>query len=172
MDRLLLRSLLALAGLAVVAGVALGAGALISADRPVVAAASGAPVTADGARGAAGAGAITVRRSRFGRVIFDGGGRALYLFTRERTARPRCYGPCAVAWPPLLVTRAPRAGAGARSALIGTTRRRDGTRQATYRGHPLYYYVDDREPGQILCHDVVEFGGTWLVVTPRGTAAA
>jgi predicted lipoprotein with Yx(FWY)xxD motif len=40
----------------------------------------------------------------------------------------------------------------------------------TYNGHPLYYYVTDTEPGQITCQDVVEFGGTWLVVDPRGNA--
>lgn len=114
--------------------------------------------------------AITVRHSRFGRVLFDRSGHALYVFTRERTRRPRCYGACAEAWPPLLVEREPAAGSGARRSLIGTTRRRDGMRQATYRGRPLYYYVDDRDPGQILCHDVVEFGGTWLVITPAGKA--
>jgi len=41
--------------------------------------------------------------------------------------------------------------------------------QVTYAGHPLYYYRSDR-PGQILCQNVEEFGGTWLVVSPRGTA--
>ena len=40
----------------------------------------------------------------------------------------------------------------------------------TYAGHPLYFYAHEG-PGQVLCHDVVEFGGTWLVVTPEGTAA-
>ena len=129
--------------------------------------AAGAPHAAAAAGDAS---AITVRRSRFGRVIFDGRGRALYLFTRERSTRPRCSGACADAWPPFLVERRPRAGSGARRALIGTTRRRDGTRQATYRGHPLYFYVGDTRPGQILCQDVFEFGGTWLVVSPRGRA--
>jgi hypothetical protein len=40
----------------------------------------------------------------------------------------------------------------------------------TYAGHLLYYYVNDRKPGQILCQDVLEFGGTWLVVSPSGRA--
>jgi hypothetical protein len=67
------------------------------------------------------------------------------------------------------VRRKPSAGAGARAALIGTTRRRDGSLQVTYRGRPLYYYVGDG-PGQILCQDVEEYGGHWYVVAPRGTA--
>jgi hypothetical protein len=53
----------------------------------------------------------------------------------------------------------------------GTTQRRDGTTQVTYAGHPLYYYAHEGR-GQVLCHDVVEFGGTWLVVTPTGEPAA
>ncbi len=49
--------------------------------------------------------------------------------------------------------------------------RSDGAVQLTYAGHPLYYYAHER-PGQVLCHDVTEFGGRWLVVTPAGTPAA
>jgi predicted lipoprotein with Yx(FWY)xxD motif len=113
---------------------------------------------------------VRVMNSRYGRMLFDGKGRALYLFTRERTSRSRCYGGCAKAWPPFLTRGKPRARSGVRSSLLGTTRRRDGRMQVTYRGHPLYYYVDDREPGQVLCQDVVEFGGTWLVVSPSGEA--
>jgi kynurenine formamidase len=74
------------------------------------------------------------------------------------------------AWPPFLVRGRPRAGRGVRASLIGTVRRRDGTRQVTYRGHPLYYYVGDTRPGEVSCQNVVEFGGTWLVVAPSGRA--
>jgi predicted lipoprotein with Yx(FWY)xxD motif len=63
-----------------------------------------------------------------------------------------------------------RAGAGAQAALLGTRRRRDGTLQVTYAGHPLYFYIGDRRPGQVLCQDVEEFGGRWYVVTRRGSA--
>ena len=52
-----------------------------------------------------------------------------------------------------------------KQSLLGTTKRRDGRRQITYRGHPLYFY--DEPPRQILCQNVVEFGGTWLVVNAR-----
>jgi predicted lipoprotein with Yx(FWY)xxD motif len=117
-----------------------------------------------------GGASVKVMRSRYGRVVFDGRGRALYLFTRDRTSRSRCYGDCATAWPPFLTSGEPRARGAARSRLLGTTRRRDGKAQVTYRGQPLYYYVGDRKPGQILCQDVVEFGGTWLVVSPSGRA--
>jgi predicted lipoprotein with Yx(FWY)xxD motif len=61
-----------------------------------------------------------------------------------------------------------RAGAGVPRRLLGTTNRGDGTIQLTYAGRPLYYYVGDRRPGQILCQNVSEFGGIWRVVRPSG----
>jgi predicted lipoprotein with Yx(FWY)xxD motif len=113
---------------------------------------------------------VEVHASRYGPILTDGGGRTLYLFTRERTARSRCYGACAKAWPPLIAHGRLVAGRGARRGLLSTTRRRDGSRQVTYRGHPLYYYVGERRAGQILCQNVIEFGGTWLIVSPAGAA--
>jgi predicted lipoprotein with Yx(FWY)xxD motif len=100
----------------------------------------------------------------------DGHGRALYLFTRESSSKPRCYGACADAWPVFYARGKFRAGSGASQSLVGTTRRRDGRKQATYAGHPLYYYATDRAPGQVTCQNVTEYGGTWLVVGPSGAA--
>jgi len=112
---------------------------------------------------------LTIRRSRFGRILFEGRGRALYAFTRDRRGgRSRCYGACAKAWPVYFAKGRALAGKGVRQSLIGATRRRDGRRQVTYNGRPLYYYVGDKSPGQILCQNVDEFGGTWLVVRPNG----
>jgi predicted lipoprotein with Yx(FWY)xxD motif len=62
------------------------------------------------------------------------------------------------------------AGTGVRGSLLSLTRRPDGSQQVTYRGHPLYYYVGDRSPGDILCQDAEEFGGHWWVVSPHGDA--
>jgi len=120
----------------------------------------------------AGAATTTVKlhQSRYGRILVDGQGRTLYLFTRDRGAKSRCYGACARAWPPLQTDSEPQAGGGADAAKLGTTVRRGGATQVTYAGHPLYHYVNDRRPGQILCQDVAEFGGTWLVVSPSGHA--
>jgi predicted lipoprotein with Yx(FWY)xxD motif len=127
------------------------------------------PPTQSRARGTT---TVKVMNSRYGRVLFDGKGRALYLFTRERSAKSRCYGQCAAAWPPFYARGRLRAGSGADAAQLGTSRRRDGRRIVTYNGHPLYYYVTDRKPGQITCQDVTEFGGTWLVVNPEGNAVS
>jgi predicted lipoprotein with Yx(FWY)xxD motif len=109
--------------------------------------------------------------SRYGSVLFDGKGRAIYLFTKdEGEGKSRCYGDCARAWPPVLTRGKPRAGAGVKAGKLGTTKRRSGKRQVTYNGHPLYYYISDTEPGEITCQDVDEFGGIWYVVAPSGRA--
>jgi predicted lipoprotein with Yx(FWY)xxD motif len=108
-----------------------------------------------------------VRTSKYGRILSDGANRTIYLFTRDRSSAATCYGPCSTAWPPVLAKGAPKAGAGL-TGHLGTTRRTDGGLQVTYGGHPLYYYVNDVQPGQILCQNVDEFGGTWLVVSPHG----
>jgi predicted lipoprotein with Yx(FWY)xxD motif len=114
-------------------------------------------------------GALTVRSSQYGRILFDGRGFVLYLFTKDGRGGSRCSGECARRWPPFIVKRRARAGTGAHAALIGTTRRADGRLQVTYSGRPLYYYVGDRSPGQILCQNAPEFGGIWYVVRPNGS---
>lgn len=119
---------------------------------------------------AAPAGAKTLKvvdTDGYGPIVVDGRGLTLYLFTKD-DGRSRCYGRCARAWPPLFVKRRPRAGAGAKAGLIGTTKRRNGRLQATYAGRPLYFYVDEDDPGEIFCHDVFEYGGTWLLQQPNG----
>ena len=115
---------------------------------------------------------LKLRNTNFGRILVDGNGRALYLFTREGSTKSRCYGQCAVAWPPFYARGRLRAGSGLDPDKLASSRRRDGRRIVTYNGHPLYYYVTDTKPGQVTCHDVVEFGGTWLVVNPDGNAVS
>lgn len=114
---------------------------------------------------------LTAGPSSFGRILFDGRGYALYGFTRDPRRRSACTGSCAKAWPPYLVTSRAhaRAGSGVKAQLVGTTKRADGKLQVTYAGHPLYYYVGDRKPRQVLCQNVTEFGGVWLVVRTNGT---
>jgi predicted lipoprotein with Yx(FWY)xxD motif len=113
---------------------------------------------------------LEVRDSEFGTILVDDEDETLYLFDKETSDTSQCYGACAEAWPPYLTEGEPQAGKGIDQGLLGTTKRDDGTTQVTYNGHPLYYYIDD-PPGQVLCHNVEEFGGLWLVVTPEGNAA-
>jgi predicted lipoprotein with Yx(FWY)xxD motif len=110
---------------------------------------------------------IVLGRSEFGTMLFNRRKQAIYIFQRDAKARSNCYGECAVAWPPVYTKGRPRAGKGVRASLLGTTKRRDGRRQVTYDGQPLYYYAHE-DPGQVLCHNVNLNGGLWWVVGPDG----
>ena len=112
---------------------------------------------------------VAAAGSRYGTILFEGRGFVLYAFTKDTRGRSACAGACAKAWPPYIVTGKLISGAGIAAGRLGTIRRSDGSRQATYAGRPLYYYVGDRKPRQILCQNVNEFGGLWLVVRPNGT---
>ena len=110
---------------------------------------------------------ITARGSQFGTMLWGPKRQAVYVFQRDERNRSRCYGACAKAWPPVYTSGKPVAGAGVRKSLLGTTRRRNGRRQVTYNGRPLYYYAHEG-PGQVLCHDVYLNGGLWWVIGPNG----
>lgn len=100
-----------------------------------------------------------------GKVLTDSHGFALYLRTSDRPRRSTCYAGCAQAWPPLLTTAKPRAGAGVKARLLGTAKRRDGKLQVTYAGHPLYLYVGDAKAGQTNGQSI---GGLWYVLSAAG----
>ena len=137
-------------------------------DDPVVSTA--APATPTASTTAARGPKLKITDSDYGRILANGRGRALYLFTADKGKASTCAGDCATAWPPYIVKRKPVAGQGVRHGLIGTTRRDDGRLQATYAGHPVYFYVGDNEPGEVLCQAVNEFGGFWYVVRASGKA--
>jgi predicted lipoprotein with Yx(FWY)xxD motif len=110
---------------------------------------------------------IQVSSSDYGQVLFDGEDQAIYLFDKEDGSTSECYGDCATAWPPVLTNGEPQGGKGVDASLLGTIKRNDGTTQVIYKGHALYYYAHEG-PAQVLCQNVDEFGGLWLVVTPDG----
>jgi predicted lipoprotein with Yx(FWY)xxD motif len=114
---------------------------------------------------------LTIRDSPFGVMLFDARRQAIYIFENDRRGRTACYGECAEAWPPVLTEGRPIAGKGVNVRLLGTLKRRDGTRQVTYAGRPLYFYAHER-PGQVLCDNVDLNGGFWWVVGPNGKRRA
>jgi predicted lipoprotein with Yx(FWY)xxD motif len=114
---------------------------------------------------------VTIRDSEFGEMLFDSNRQAIYIFENDRKGKTVCYGECAEAWPPVVTKGKPVAGKGADRRLLGTLERRDGTRQVTYAGQPLYYYAHE-QPGEVLCHNVDLNGGLWWVIGPDGRRLA
>jgi predicted lipoprotein with Yx(FWY)xxD motif len=113
---------------------------------------------------------LELRKSKFGKVLFAGNGRVLYLFTSDTPGTSNCSDACAAAWPPFIARGKLVGGEGVNRKLLGRTTRPDGRKQVTYKGHPLYFYVHDPK-GEILCHNVFEFGGDWKVVRKSGNPA-
>jgi predicted lipoprotein with Yx(FWY)xxD motif len=109
--------------------------------------------------------------SEFGEMIYDDNDQAIYVFERDTSAKSTCYDECAAAWPPVVTSDQPIAGEGVEAALLGTTKRRDGSLQVTYDGRPLYYYAHEG-PGEVRCHNVDLNGGFWWVVGPDGEPLA
>jgi predicted lipoprotein with Yx(FWY)xxD motif len=100
-----------------------------------------------------------------GSFLVDSKGMTLYLYTVDTPNLSNCYGPCAVAWPPLLTKGAPIAGPGVTALLLGTIIRTEGTTQVTYNGWPLYYFATDKVPGDTTGENVQN---VWFVITPAG----
>ena len=107
----------------------------------------------------------------YGNVLYAQDHFVLYMFSADRGSTSTCYGACSSphgGWPPLLTKGSPRV-AGLNQSMLGTTRRRNGSLQVTYAGHPLYYWSGDTAH-TIMCQHVRLHGGFWYVVDPRGTA--
>ncbi len=113
---------------------------------------------------------ITTGDSKYGSMLFDTKGQAIYIWQLEDSATAECYGDCAKEWPPVLTDGAPIASADVNGQLLGTTKRTDGTTQVTYNGHPLYYYAHEKA-GEVECHNIRTHGGLWWVIQPNGVRA-
>jgi predicted lipoprotein with Yx(FWY)xxD motif len=118
----------------------------------------------------ASAGGVTLHKTKLGNVLATSSGRTLYLFMVDKSGRSACYGKCASFWPPLMQKGKLRAGAGIKAKLLGTTKRKNGKRQVTYNGHPLYLFSLDKGAGQTAGQGQKFFGGKWFVVSAAGKA--
>lgn len=105
-----------------------------------------------------------VENPKLGKILTDNKGKTLYMFTPDKNSTSECYDQCAVAWPPLLVSSGQPVLAQGIVGTIGTTTRKDNTRQVTYNGMPLYYYAKDKNPGDVTGQNVEN---KWFVVNPK-----
>ncbi len=146
-----------------------GAGSSYGTPAHTTPATGGGAVPSTGGTAVSTAATVAVGPTKVGNVLVGAGGRTLYLFEADKGTTSSCSGACAAAWPPYVAAGAPTAGAGVTVALLGTTARPDGTREVTYGGHPLYYYVGDTSPGDVNGQGINGFGAKWYVLAPSGT---
>jgi predicted lipoprotein with Yx(FWY)xxD motif len=105
-----------------------------------------------------------------GTYLIGPSGKALYLWVVDPNGRSNCSGACAKAWPPLTTQAKAVAGPGVNAGDLGTITRTDGTKQVTYKGHPLYYFIADTAAGQTRGQGSDNFGAKWWLVAPSGAA--
>ena len=126
-------------------------------------------VVAGGAVAAwAGGTELKVEKTKIGKVVANAKLHTLYMFRADKGTKSACYGTCAKFWPPLLTSGKPVAGPGIKASLIGTSRRKDGKLQVTYKKHPLYTFAEDKAPAQTKGEGSKAFGAGWYALTPTG----
>lgn len=108
---------------------------------------------------------IALADSALGKIVVDGEGKTLYMFTPDAGGTPTCYGDCATNWPALTATGTPTAGTGLDAAKVTTVDRTDGGKQVKYGEFPLYYFAADKAVGDTNGQGV---GEKWYVVGADG----
>jgi predicted lipoprotein with Yx(FWY)xxD motif len=149
------------------------AGALVlagcSSSSPSKITATSAPPAASSAPAASAKNAtVETHKGDLGTYLTDGTGRSLYLFASDTAGKSSCSDSCTTYWPPLITAAAPAATGGATASMLGTITRSDGSKQVTYSGHPLYYFLKDSSPGDVKGQGNDAFGAKWWIVSPAG----
>ena len=109
-----------------------------------------------GVAGAHAEGPVKEMDTSAGKIYTDASGMTLYTFDKDEAGKSNCYDKCAVNWPPFI------AGADARAEGGWTVvDRTDGTKMWAYEGKPLYYYIEDKAPGDVTGEGK---GNVWHVV--------
>jgi predicted lipoprotein with Yx(FWY)xxD motif len=114
--------------------------------------------------------AVETKHGKLGTILAAGPKKlTVYMFEADKGTTSSCSGACAKVWPPVTTSGAPTAAGSAVSADLGTTKRSDGTEQVTYKGHPLYFYDDDKDAGDAYGQGSKAFGASWYVLKPNGS---
>src|ERR1700730_24881 len=115
---------------------------------------------------AQGGNTLTAKTIGSQQVLTNSKGLTVYWFVPDTSTTSKCTGSCATFWPP--VTGPATAGSGV-TGTLGTITRPDGTKQATYAGHPLYTFSGDTAPGQNKGNGLNASGGLWYEMTVSGS---
>ena len=102
-----------------------------------------------------------------GYYLTNGTGFTLYMFSADTPGNGSsvCNGSCAGFWHPFYAatTKLPP---GLNASSFATITRSDGSKQTTYNGWPLYYFVSDTSAGSVAGEGFYQFGGSWYAIPP------
>ena len=107
--------------------------------------------------------------SRYGPVVLNASGLAIYVFTADSPGHSACTGSCLTYWPPVPAPTEVASVPGV-SAKLGSLTRANGAGQLTINGMPVYTYVGDTMAGDTNGEGLDSFGGHWWLVAPDGHA--
>ncbi len=102
------------------------------------------------------------QKDSVGSYLTDAEGKTLYWFKKDIPGQSACAGPCVDKWP-LYFRETVAAPAGVDAKNFATINRADGKTQTTFRGYPLYYWVNDNKAGDTSGQGV---GNVWYVIDP------
>ncbi len=112
---------------------------------------------------------VTTKHSKDGTILAAGPKElTVYMFAGDKGSKSNCTGACAVAWPPVVAKGSPTASGKASASDVGTAMRAGGVAQVTYKGHPLYYFIKDKDDGDAYGQAKHAFGADWYVLAPSG----
>ena len=115
---------------------------------------------------------LKLGRTGLGKIVQNGRGFTIYMFTRDRRNKDNCVkvAGCTGVWPAVTTSGRPVIGPGLKRRLIGTITLPSGAKQVTYAGHPLYRYIGDSGPGDTSYVGFSQFGGSWFALNGAGRA--
>ena len=104
--------------------------------------------TGSGSSGAASATDLQTHSGPDGKFMTDDHGRTVYIFSADTSTTSTCSGACATEWPAY----------------------KENGSQVIFKGHPLYFFANDKAAGDMNGQGLNDFGGLWTAVTPSGAA--
>ncbi|UZX04888.1 hypothetical protein F8G81_21530 [Arthrobacter sp. CDRTa11] len=116
--------------------------------------------------GASAAADLKTESSSAGEIVVDAKGMSVYFFTKDvkDSGTSACTGSCITLWPPVITPASSPAAEGV-TGKLGTITTPEGAKQVTLNGLPLYYYAEDKEPGDIKGQG---FSNVWYLASPSG----
>ncbi len=97
-----------------------------------------------------------------GKILTDQNGMTLYFFSKDVDGQSACTEGCLDNWP-VFYSSSLEIGSGLEASDFDAIVRSDGQQQVTYKGWPLYYFINDKNPGDVNGEGKKD---VWFVAAP------